>query len=89
MSLDERRTASRVTGRILAITPKGSLTVRSDGPAYPREGTIVGVPRRSFEGKVVRIFGPVARPYWSVRPRQGPSVDEAVALLGSTLEPIR
>ncbi|MHB1434945.1 MAG: H/ACA ribonucleoprotein complex subunit GAR1 [Thermoplasmata archaeon] len=89
MSQDERHTASRVTGRILAITPKGSLTVRSTGPEYPREGAIVGVPHGSFEGKVVRIFGPVARPYWSVRPRRVPSVEEGVALLGSTLEPVR
>ncbi len=63
--------------------------MRSAGPEYPREGTVVGDPRRSFEGKVVRIFGPVARPYWSVRPRRVPSLDEGVALLGSTLEPVR
>jgi len=49
------------------------------------EGTIVGDPSGSTRGQVVRVFGPVGRPYLSVRPRRMPSATEGAALLGRTL----
>jgi rRNA processing protein Gar1 len=70
---------------VVAITPTGLLTVRSHGTEYPPEGTVVQDARGSLRGRVVRIFGPVGRPYWSVRPRRPPTPAEGVALIGATL----
>ncbi len=49
------------------------------------EGTPVRDTRGHLRGKVVRVFGPVARPYLSVRPRRTPTPEEGLALIGSTL----
>jgi rRNA processing protein Gar1 len=72
-------------GTILAITPAGHLTVRALGTEFPYEGTNVMDSHGTFRGRVVRVFGPVARPYLSVRPRRAPTATEGVALLGATL----
>jgi rRNA processing protein Gar1 len=72
-------------GTVLAITPAGDLTVRaSDGRVVP-EGSSVNDSRGKRIGRVVRVFGPVDRPYLTVKPRRTPSPDEAVRLVGSTL----
>jgi rRNA processing protein Gar1 len=72
-------------GTILAITPTGHLTVRSAGSDVVPEGTLVRDSRGILHGKVVRVFGPVAQPYLSVRPRRTPSPAEGLALLGTSL----
>jgi rRNA processing protein Gar1 len=72
-------------GTVLAITPAGNLTVRAPGPDVVTEGTFVTDPRGTVRGQVVRVFGPVARPYLSVRPRRTPTATEGAALLGRTL----
>jgi len=72
-------------GIVLAVTPAGHLTVRAPGPEVVPEGTLVSDPRGTVRGHVVRVFGPVARPYLSVRPRRTPSATEGAALLGRTL----
>jgi len=72
-------------GTVLAITPAGLLTVRSAGPEVVSEGTFVTDVRGTLRGKVVRVFGPVGRPYLSVRPRRTPTAPEGAALLGATL----
>lgn len=70
---------------MLAITPAGHLTVRADGPDVVPEGTHVVEARGSFEGRVVRVFGPVAHPYLSVRPRRAPTPAEGLRWIGATL----
>lgn len=72
-------------GVVTAITPSGHVTARTAGDWIPLEGTgVVDVTGR-FSGRVVRVFGPVARPYVSVRPRRPPRDAEAALLLGATL----
>ena len=70
---------------VLAITPTGQLTVRAPGPTFPLEGTPVADVTGRHRGKVVRVFGPVARPYLSVRLRRTPGPSEGAALVGSSL----
>jgi rRNA processing protein Gar1 len=70
---------------VRAVTPSGFLTVRSMGPDAVPEGTNVTDVRGVVHGRVVRVFGPVARPYYSVRPRRPPTPAEGVALLDATL----
>jgi len=72
-------------GTVLAITPAGHLTVRASGPEVVPEGSLVTDAGGTMHGRVVRVFGPVARPYLSVRPRRTPSPSEGAALLGRTL----
>ena len=72
-------------GTILSITPAGHLTVRSRSAEVVPEGTGVRDARGILHGRVIRVFGPVERPYYSVRPRKMPTPAEGVALLGSTL----
>ena len=49
------------------------------------EGTFV-VDRTGREiGRVARVFGPVARPFLSVRPRSPLRAADAAALIGATL----
>jgi rRNA processing protein Gar1 len=55
------------------------------GPDVAPEGTNVTDARGVVHGRVVRVFGPVARPYLSVRPRRPPTPAEGVALLDATL----
>ena len=70
---------------MLALTPSGFLTVRSPGEEVVPEGTPVVEPKTGVRGRIVRVFGPVARPYVSVRPRRPPTPAEGVALLGATM----
>jgi rRNA processing protein Gar1 len=70
---------------VKAVTPSGLLTVRSVGPEVVPEGTNVTDTRAVVHGRVVRVFGPVARPYLSVRPRRPPTPAEGLALLDTTL----
>jgi rRNA processing protein Gar1 len=72
-------------GVVTAITPTGHVTVRAAGNWAPTEGTSVVDASGRFAGRIVRVFGPVARPYISVRPRRPPRDAEAALLLGATL----
>ena len=72
-------------GTVWAITPAGHLTVRSHGPEVVPEGTLVRDPGGPVRGEVVRVFGPVARPYLSVRPRRTPTASDGAALVGRAL----
>ena len=72
-------------GTILSVTPTGHLTVRSASSDVVVEGTGVRDARGILHGKIVRVFGPVDRPFLSVRPRRVPTPAEGVALLGSAL----
>jgi rRNA processing protein Gar1 len=75
----------RDVGTVLSVTPSGRLTVRAPSSEVAPEGTAVRDGRGILRGKVVRVFGPVARPYLSVRPRRTPTPAEGVALLGASL----
>ncbi len=68
-----------------AFTPAGHLTVRARGPEVVPEGTNVTDSRGVVHGRVTRVFGPVARPYLSVRTRRPPTPAEGIALLDATL----
>lgn len=70
---------------VLAITPSGQLTVRALDEAPPREGTPVQDGTGRWRGRVVRVFGPVARPYLSVRLRRTPGPAEGAGLIGAVL----
>ncbi|HTW56261.1 MAG TPA: H/ACA RNA-protein complex component Gar1 [Thermoplasmata archaeon] len=79
------RPASQDVGAVVALTPSGTVTVRAHSAAIVPEGTSVADARGAFQGRVVRVFGPVARPYYSVRPRRPPSPAEGAQLLGAEL----
>ncbi|MGI0155700.1 MAG: H/ACA ribonucleoprotein complex subunit GAR1, partial [Thermoplasmata archaeon] len=79
------RPAAREVGTVKAITPAGHVTVRAFGPDVVPEGTNVTDARGVLHGRVVRVFGPVSRPYLSVRSRRPPTPAEGLALLDATL----
>lgn len=70
-------------GAVVALTPSGFVTVRASGSEFPSEGSTVRDAQGRLEGRVVRVFGPVARPYLLLRPRRAPSPVDGAALLGS------
>ncbi|HTP53807.1 MAG TPA: H/ACA RNA-protein complex component Gar1 [Thermoplasmata archaeon] len=70
-------------GTVVALTPSGTLTVRAPGATVVPEGTLVTDARGVVRGRVLRVFGPVARPYLSVRPRKAPTPSEGAALIGA------
>jgi rRNA processing protein Gar1 len=70
----------------VAVNPSGRLTVRATSNRFAPEGTRVADRSGSHRGEVVRVFGPVAQPYLSVRLRPTLRLTEAAALVGSTLE---
>jgi len=70
-------------GTVVAFTPSGFVTVRSASKEFPPEGSFVRDAQGRLEGRVVRVFGPVARPYLLLRPRRAPSPVEGAALLHS------
>ena len=72
-------------GVVLAVTPSGRLTVRARDARFYPEGTPVTDRTGAIRGRVVRVFGPVAHPYLSVRLRRPPRPAEAATLVGSTL----
>jgi rRNA processing protein Gar1 len=75
----------RTIGTIVAVTPTGSVTVRAAGSEVPSEGTFVSDTGGRLQGRISRVFGPVARPYLSVRLRQPPSPRDGAALVGGTV----
>jgi rRNA processing protein Gar1 len=79
------RPAAREVGRVKSVTPAGLLTVRATGPDVVPEGTAVTDARSVVHGRVVRVFGPVARPYLVVRPRRTPTPAEGLRLLDAML----
>jgi rRNA processing protein Gar1 len=66
------------------VTPSGSFTLRAPGTEVVPEGTHVSEPRTAVRGIVTRVFGPVAQPYLSVRPRRPPTPAEGMRLIGAT-----
>lgn len=74
-----------MVGTVVALTPSGMLTLRAPGPTVAPEGTNVADVRGLLRGRVLRVFGPVARPYLSVRPRRPPTPAEGAALLGAEM----
>ncbi len=85
MSRGSSRSPPSEVGTVVAVAATGALTVRAPGAEVTPEGTLVRDARGTLRGRVVRVFGPVARPYLSVRPRSTPTPAEAVALLGTTM----
>ena len=69
-------------GRVKTITPKGHLVLVSERP--PRIGELALDDRARPVGKVIRIFGPVRRPYLAVLPFRERSGD-LLGLLGKPL----
>ena len=74
-----------MVGTVVALTPSGLLTVRSVGPTFAPEGTNVADRRGIVRGRVLRVFGPVGRPYLAVRPRRPPTPADGAALLGAEI----
>lgn len=70
---------------MLSVTPSGFLTLRAPGREPAPEGSVV-VDRTGREvGRIARVFGPVDRPFLSVRPRAPLRAADAAQLLGATL----
>jgi len=69
-------------GTIVAFTSNGMVTVRAVGEEFPSEGSGVRLAAAGLDGRVVRLFGPVSRPYAVVRPRRVPSPVDGAAMLG-------
>jgi rRNA processing protein Gar1 len=61
------------------------VTVRAHSSSIVPEGSPLADARNMFQGRVVRVFGPVARPYYTVRPRRPPTPAEGAQLLGAEL----
>jgi rRNA processing protein Gar1 len=72
---------------VIAFTANGFVTVRATGGEFPSEGSAVRLPSGRLDGRVVRVFGPVSRPYAIVRPRRVPSPVDGAAMLGSEVYP--
>ena len=70
---------------MVAVTPTGQITIRSSSRAYLTEGSSVLDRTGRDLGRVSRVFGPVERPFLSIRPRAPMRPSEAVALVGSTV----
>ena len=70
-------------GTVIAFTANGLVTVRSAGEEFPAEGSSVQLPGGRLDGRVLKVFGPVSRPYAIVRPRRVPSPVDGAAMLGS------
>ena len=70
-------------GTVVAFTPSGFVTVRSASAEFAPEGTSVRDTAGRLEARVVRVFGPTARPYVLLRPRRAPSPVDGAALLGT------
>jgi rRNA processing protein Gar1 len=70
---------------VLAVTPSGTVTARATSDRFPPEGTELFAARGAFSGTVVRVFGPVSRPYLAVRPRRPIRAADGAQLLGSGL----
>jgi rRNA processing protein Gar1 len=75
----------RSIGNLLSVTPSGEWTVRSGGREFATEGTEVVDRTGRWRGRVVRVFGPVERPYLAVRPRRTPGPAEGLSLIGAEL----
>ena len=71
----------------MAFTPSGFVTVRCRSEAFSREGLTLRDARGRLEGRVVRVFGPVARPYLLLKPRRAPTPSDGAALLGAEVGP--
>ena len=69
----------------MAVTPSGRLTVRAPDERFVPEGTAVTDRAGRIHGRVYRVFGPVGRPYLSIRLRRAPRPADARALVGATL----
>jgi rRNA processing protein Gar1 len=84
----EGRTGSPAAdaGAVVGISPSGLLTVRSSNEKFWPEGTAISAGEPRIRGRVVRVFGPVARPYLSIRLERVLGVPEAARLVG---QPIR
>ena len=75
----------REVGVVLSITPTGRLTLRAPGSRAAPEGTVVLDRQGKEVGRVARVFGPVSRPFLSVRPRGPLRAPDAARLIGATL----
>ena len=66
-------------GTVKNISHKGLLIVKADHT--PKDGTVVLDSSHNEIGRVVRVFGPVGKPYVSIRPVKGME-RETIRLLG-------
>jgi rRNA processing protein Gar1 len=69
----------------VGLSSRGFPLMRSGLP--PVEGASVVSEDGSFRGRVLRIFGPVARPYVVVEPKGPLTTARAAALVGQDLWP--
>ncbi len=79
------RSETREVGIILGVTPTGHLTARAPGGTFAPEGTRVQDHSGRVSGRIVRVFGPVERPYLSVRLKRPPRPEQGLELLGAPL----
>lgn len=70
---------------VVGITPSGLLTARAASTPPVPEGSEVVAGSPALRARVIRVFGPVARPYYSLRPARPVRLTEAHRLLGSNV----
>ncbi len=69
----------------MGLTSRGFPLIRSVHP--PPEGTSLASEDGSFHGRVLRIFGPVSRPYVVVEPKGPLLTSRGASLVGQNLWP--
>lgn len=69
----------------MAVTPGGVVTARSVDAGFPLEGTHLHAAALGVSVTVVRVFGPVGRPYLALRPDAPLKAVVAAALVGVRL----
>jgi rRNA processing protein Gar1 len=70
---------------VIGISPSGLLTARASTTPPVPEGSEVAAGAPVLRARVVRVFGPVARPYYSLRPARPVRLAEASRLLGANV----
>ena len=87
MARHEGRSASneRGIGLVVSVNPSGLVTVRCASERFPKERSRLVDRSGTIHGEVLRVFGPVSRPYVSVRLVRPLGAAEGARLVGSPL----
>ncbi|MCI4338514.1 MAG: H/ACA RNA-protein complex component Gar1 [Thermoplasmata archaeon] len=72
-------------GVVVGISPSGLLTVRASSTPPVPEGSELAAEGGGVRARVVKVFGPVSRPYYSLRPARPLRLTEASRLLGASM----
>ncbi|MCI4363856.1 MAG: hypothetical protein L3K13_06095 [Thermoplasmata archaeon] len=80
-----RGESGHAVGVVIGISPSGLLTARASGSSMVPEGSDLRTDVGGVRGRVVRVFGPVARPYYSIRLARPLPLPEAARIVGASV----